>query len=148
MALQKDLKEFIKLLNSHKVKYLIVGAHAVAYHGYPRLTGDIDFFIEISSINATRLEAVMKDFGFIGEPFTAEKFMEAHNVFQLGRQPNRIDLITTISGVAFDQAWSSKVKAELDSLPVYFISKELLIQNKKASGRAKDLLDVKELTSS
>lgn len=142
------MKEFIKLLNSHKVKYLIVGAHAVAYHGYPRLTGDIDFFIEISSINATRLEAVMKDFGFIGEPFTAEKFMEAHNVFQLGRQPNRIDLITTISGVAFDQAWSSKVKAELDSLPVYFISKELLIQNKKASGRAKDLLDVKELTSS
>jgi hypothetical protein len=136
VKLQQDLREFVALLNSHSVEFLVVGGHAVAFHGHPRFTGDIDFLIRASDQNATRLLNALRAFGF-GD--------KSGNVVQLGRPPNRIDLLTSISGVEFDDAWSSRVQAELDGLPVSFLGWQSLIENKQASGRPKDLADVAKL---
>jgi hypothetical protein len=144
--LQKDLKEFIALLNSHGVDYLIVGGHAVAFHGFPRYTGDFDFFVRMSEDNATALLRVLAAFGFGDLGVERHTFLEPNQVLQLGRPPNRIDLLTTISGVDFDEAWARRVPAELDSLAVSFIGKEELLRNKRAAGRPKDLGDVSKLT--
>lgn len=145
MKLQKDLKEFIELLNSHDVKYLIVGAYSVAYHGIPRFTGDIDIFVEASLKNAIQLEVVIKAFGFGSTGLKKEDFLEPNQVIQLGIAPHRIDLLTGIDGVEFGQAWSNKQVAQLDGLPVFILSKELLIKNKLAVGREQDLADVNRL---
>ena len=110
MELQKDLREFIELLNSHDVKYLIVGGFAVAYHGYPRTTGDIDFFIEVSEENARKLTVVLDQFGFAGLGLTEKDFLDPGTIIQLGYPPNRIDLVTSISGVAFASAWSRRLR--------------------------------------
>ena|SRR5437870_8819737 len=114
--LPKDLREFIELLNSHDVRYLIVGGYAVAYHGYPRTTGDIDFFLEVSEENAAKMEAVLIDFGFGGLGLTRQDFLKPDQIIQLGYPPNRIDLLTAISGVSFAEAWEARVRDELDSL--------------------------------
>ncbi len=145
MKLQRDLREFAELLNSAKVKYLIVGGHAVAHHGFPRFTGDIDFFVERSETNASALERVMIDFGFRSVGFRAEDFLEPEKVFQLGRPPNRIDILTSISGVDFGEAWAARLETALDGVPVFMLSKELLLRNKLASGRPKDLEDIRQL---
>jgi len=145
MNLQRDLKEFIELLNSHGVEYLIVGGHAVAYHGHPRYTGDIDFFIRPSAENAARMLTVLVAFGFPDAVLDSATFTEPDKVVQLGRPPYRIDILTSISGVSFDEAWSDRVESELDRLPVCFIGKKSLVSNKRASGRAKDLADVDAL---
>src|SRR5579883_1675858 len=105
MKLQKDLKEFIELLNSKKARFVIVGGHAVAYHGHPRFTGDIDFLIEPSAENSQRLMAVLQEFGFGGLDIQAEDFLNPDSVVQLGVPPNRIDLLTSISGVRFEDVW-------------------------------------------
>jgi hypothetical protein len=104
MKLQQDLREFIELLNSHKVACLIVDGYAVAYHGHPRFTGDIDFFIEASQENATKVVAVLADFGFAGMGIAEKDLLEPGTIVQLGRPPNRIDLVTSISGVEFADA--------------------------------------------
>ncbi len=145
MDLQKDLNEFLKLLLSKKVEFLVVGAHAVAFHGHPRLTGDIDFLIRLSPENASRMQAVCYDFGFRGEPFIASEFLKPRQTFQLGRPPNRIDILTSITGVTTDKAWEQRVKGLLSGKEVYFISKEDLIQNKRSTGRTKDLADAEIL---
>ena len=148
MKLNQDLREFIALLNSAGVKYLVVGGHAVAFHGYPRFTGDIDFFIERSSENANRLESVLVQFGFGGLGLAAEAFLEPERVVQLGRPPNRIDLLTSIDGVQFAEAWPQKAPGELDGLPVNFLGKAHLLTNKRASARPQDLADVDKLQRS
>jgi Nucleotidyl transferase of unknown function (DUF2204) len=145
MKLNRDLREFIALLNSTGVKYLVVGGHAVAFHGHPRFTGDIDFFVEPSSENARRLVAVLGQFGFGGLGLGVEAFLEQETVVQLGRAPNRIDLLTSIDGVQFQPAWTAKVPGELDGLPVHFIAREHLLANKRASGRPQDLADLDHL---
>jgi hypothetical protein len=145
--LQSDLREFIALLNSQKVEYLVVGGHAVAFHGHPRFTGDIDFFIRASGENATRVLAVLGDFGFGGLGIQLDDLMVPNKILQLGRPPSRIDILTSISGVAFDDAWQTAVHGELDHQPVRFIGWDALLANKKASGRDKDLLDIKQLTA-
>ena len=129
MKLQKDLREFIELLNSRRVDYIVVGGHAVAFHGYPRFTGDIDFFVRPTPDNAARLVEALHDFGFGGAGLTVEDFTRPNCVVQLGQVPNRIDLLTTISGVDFEQAWQAKVGAELDSIPVSFLSYDHLLRN-------------------
>lgn len=145
MNLSKDLSEFIGLLHSTGVKYLIVGGHAVAFHGHPRFTGDIDFFIERTEANAARLERVLEDFGFGGLGLTAADFLEPSVVVQLGRPPRRIDLLTSIDGVDFESAWPHRVVSEMGGLPVHFIGKEDLLRNKRATGRAQDLADLQKL---
>ena len=145
MALHPDLRAFIELLNSHRVEYVVVGAHAMAYHGCPRYTGDIDLFLRVSSENATRMERSIRAFGFADTGLTAKDFSEAHQVIQLGFPPNRIDLLTSLTGVTFDDAWAEAVSAELEGLPVRMLSRDHLIANKKALGRAKDLADLEWL---
>lgn len=145
MELQRDLSEFIALLNSASVKYVIVGGYAVAFHGFPRDTGDIDFFVEASLENANRLSRVVRNFGFTDPKLTPEFFMGSNEVVQFGREPFRIDLITAISGVGFEEAWETSVTGSLGGQPVKFISKDLLLRNKRASARSLDLADVDHL---
>lgn len=140
MKLQKDLREFIELLNSTGAEYLIVGGYAVAFHGYPRFTGDIDLLIEVSPANVAKIVQAMRRFGFGG--VNSDELLKPGVIFQLGRPPYRIDLVTAIDDVSFEEAWKSRVAGDLDGLPVQFIGREQLIRNKRASGRAKDIADV------
>jgi hypothetical protein len=139
------LREFIGLLNSHKADYLVVGGHAVAFHGHPRFTGDIDFFIRRTPPNAQRLLAALQDFGFGGLGITERDLLEPKRIVQLGQPPNRIDLLTSISGVDFDAAWDTRVESVMDDQPVCLIGWDELLRNKKAAGRPKDLTDVEKL---
>ena len=145
MILQKDLREFIELLNVLDVRFVIVGAFAVAYHGYFRYTSDIDLFIDPSLENATRIFRAVEQFGFGDLELAVEDFTREDQVVQLGVAPNRIDVMTFLSGISFDEAWSSREIGELDGLSVPFISKEMLKRNKIACGRLQDLADLEYL---
>lgn len=143
--LHSDLSEFVGLLNSHGVEYVVVGGYAVAFHGHPRLTGDIDFFVRATPENADRVLRVLHAFGFGTLAVKTEDLVTSDRILQLGRPPNRIDILTSISGVSFDEAWSSRVSGELGDRTVNFLGWDALIENKLASRRDKDLLDVKKL---
>lgn len=145
MRLHKDLREFIELLNSASVEYLVVGGFAVAWHGYPRFTADIDFLIRPSRENADRVVAGLRAFGFGGLGITWEDLSKPDQIIQLGAKPNRIDLITSISGVEFEEAWRNRIAGEIDGIAISFIGREDLIRNKESTGRSKDLGDVDEL---
>jgi len=145
MKLTNDLREFIRLLNSHGVEYLVVGAHCLAFHGISRYTGDIDFFVRVSAENAARLAKVVVDFGFESTGLQSADFLERDQIIQLGVAPYRIDLLTGIDGVQFENAWLSRVPGEIDGLSVDFLARDLLIQNKLAAGRPQDIADVARL---
>jgi len=145
MELNQDFKEFIELLNKHKVKYLVVGGYAVGFHGYPRFTGDIDFWIAISNQNATKILNVLNEFGFGSLKFKIEDFLEANNIIQLGYEPTRIDILTSLSGVEFDNCYQHSVEANFEGLAIKFIDLKNLRINKASSGRAKDLGDLENL---
>ena len=145
MDLEKDLREFVELLNALNVRYVVVGAFAVAYHGYPRYTGDIHLFVECSEENAERLMQVIEKFGFGDLSLSAADFLQEDQVIQLGIAPSRIDLLTFLSGVTFQEAWSTRENGEINGLMVPFISKEMLKRNKTASGRMQDLADLQRL---
>lgn len=146
MPLTKDSREFIECLISNHVEFLVVGALAVAWHGYPRYSADIDFLVRPTAENAVRVLAALKQFGFGSIGITLEDLSSAGKVVQFGYEPNRIDLMTSISGVSFEEAWNSRVTGSLDNLEVHFIGREALIRNKQASGRSKDLIDAAELS--
>jgi len=143
--LQTDLREFIALLNSRRVEFLVVGGHAVAFHGHPRYTGDIDLFIRADHENAGRVLSALEAFGFGELGLSSEDLVEPGRVIQLGRPPNRIDILTSISGVEFEVAWKARVPSQLDGEAVDFLSFDDLIANKRASGRDQDLADVRKL---
>ncbi len=145
MSLYKDLREFIELLNSHGVEYLVVGAHCLAFHGVARTTGDLDFFVRVSPENAQRLADVVKDFGFASTGLSSDDFMDADQVIQLGVAPYRIDVLTGIDSVGFDEAWSSRVQGQLDGLQVNYLGRDLFIKNKLAVGRSQDIADAQRL---
>ncbi len=132
-------------MNSHGVDYVVVGGHAVGYHGYPRFTGDIDLFIRSTSDNAVRVLAVLRAFGFSDLSDVESILSQPGKVVQLGRPPNRIDILTGISGVDFGEASAGAQLSHLDGVPVRIIGRAALLKNKRASGRAKDLADVEEL---
>jgi predicted nucleotidyltransferase len=143
--LSTDLREFIHLLNTKSVKYVIVGAWAVAFHAQPRYTGDIDIFVAREPDNADRLMEVIEAFGFGRSGIQRGDFLEVDHVIQLGRAPNRIDILTGISGVTFDEAWNSREQTSISDTAVFVISRDLLIKNKRAANRDKDRVDVKLL---
>ncbi len=145
--LQADLSEFIGLLNSHDVDYLVVGGHAVAFHGHPRFTGDMDFLIRATSGNVGRVLAALSDFGFDDLGISAHDLLEPGRVVQLGHAPNRIDILTSISGVDFESAWQTRVHTFIDDQQVTLLGFDELLRNKRASGRQKDLADVEKLLS-
>ena len=146
MDLSKDLSEFIKSLNSNNVEYVIVGGYAQAYHGRPRFTGDIDILIRPSSENAARLQSALIQFGFGQVGLTEEDFTNEGQIIQLGVAPNRIDILTSLTGCNFEDVWTTRIPSKVADLPVNFISKEQYIQNKRAVGRPQDLADLDALS--
>jgi predicted nucleotidyltransferase len=145
MQLDRDFKEFVSLLNAHNVRYLIVGGYAVAAHGLPRYTGDFDTWIWLSKENAKKVLDVLEEFGFGGLAITEEDFSRENSVVQLGQPPHRIDLLTSISGVSFEDAWLRRLDIDIDGEVVGFIGREDLITNKREVGRPQDLADVARL---
>ena len=145
MNLTKDLKEFVALLNVANVKYLLVGGHAVAFHGHPRYTGDVDFYVEPSLENGVKIAQVFIDFGFGDLGFQAKDFTELGTVIQLGRPPYRIDILPSLDGIEFSEAWGSKIETIFEGEPIHIISKEMLVKNKIATARPQDLADVDKL---
>ena len=143
--LSSDLREFIHLLNTKSVRYVIVGAWALAFHGRPRYTGDLDIFVAREQDNAGKLMEVIEAFGFGQSGIKREDFLQVDYVIQLGRAPNRIDILTGISGVAFDEAWDSRERGMISDAAVFVISRDLLIRNKRAANRDKDQADIKLL---
>ena len=145
MDIGQDFKEFITLLNVHKVEYIIVGGYAVAIHGFPRTTGDIDFWIKPYQENSERMMKVLKDFGFGTVDISIEDFLKKDYVVQLGFPPNRIDIMTSVTGLNFDEAWKEKKEINFEGENINFISLHHLRINKKQTGRDKDNLDLKNL---
>ena len=143
--LNQDFKEFIQSLNENDVRYLVVGGYAVALHGYPRYTKDIDIWIGHDHENATRLVKALAQFGFGSLGLKADDFIEPDTIIQLGYPPNRIDLITTLPGVDFEQAFPSRLRVEVGNILVNFIDLENLKKNKQATGRNQDLADLENL---
>lgn len=144
-GLSKDLREFVALLVEKDIEFLVVGSYALAFHGHPRYTKDIDFYVRSSRENAQKLELLIREFGFASTGLKEEDFYDPDIVIQLGMEPNRIHLLTNIEGVTFDEAWANRIPSELDGLPASFISKDDLIKNKTACGRPQDLVDVNVL---
>jgi len=145
MKVEKDFEEFIKLLNYHKVKYVIVGAYALIYYTLPRNTGDIDIFIEASELNAGKILDVLKDFGFQSMELQKEDFLKPDIVIQLGYPPNRIDIITGVSGISFSEVYNNRVEIKMGTEKVWIISANDLLKNKKSTDRAKDKADAELL---
>lgn len=146
--LSQDFKEFIESLNANNVRYLVVGGYALAAHGHPRYTKDLDIWIEVAGDNAQHVIAALKDFGFASLGLTEIDFLKANQVVQLGYPPNRIDLLTSIDGVTFEECYKNKVRITLEETDVDFISLDDFKDNKRASGRLQDLADIEALNGS
>ena len=140
----KDFREFVALLNSSGVKFLIVGGHAVAFHGHPRFTGDLDVWVATDPKNAVRVEQALKKFGF-GKLFAAADFSRPGYAIQLGRPPYRIDILTSIDAVEFAVAYKRRKVVKTGGLVLPFVGLNELLANKRAAGRAQDLADVAKL---
>lgn len=140
--LNRDWTEFLCALISRRVRFVLVGGHAVAGHGEPRLTEDLDVFVEPTLANARRLREALVDIGFDAVAPPASELAKPRKIFMLGRKPWRIDVLTGIDGVTFRQAWASRVEADFVTTPLFVIGRDALIANKRAAAREKDLLDV------
>jgi len=143
--LNEDYKEILQLLLKNKVKFLVVGAYAMGVHGYPRATGDLDIWVEPSLENSHAVYHSLLEFGAPSKDISEKTFSEEGIVFQIGIAPRRIDIITKITGVNFQTAYSEKEIVEVENLKAPFLSKKNLIENKESTGREKDKLDVKYL---
>lgn len=145
MLFDQDFIDFIDLLNKYQVKYMVVGAYALSFHGRPRHTGDLDIWIKPDLENASKMVKVIVEFGFGQLGLIEEDFLKEDYVTQLGYPPLRIDLLNTISGVNFDEAYLTRLETEIDGLQISLISVNDLIRNKLAVGRPKDIGDIEEL---
>jgi hypothetical protein len=145
MEIQQDFRDLLALFNSHKVEYLIVGGYALGFHGAPRFTGDIDILIKPDSENAENILRALDEFGFGSLGLTAADFSTPQNVIQLGVSPVRIDILTSITGVPWEQAAGNKVGGAYGDIPVHYISINDFKDNKLAVGRAKDIADLEAL---
>jgi hypothetical protein len=145
IELPPDFKEFLKLLNIHRVEYLLVGGFAVAFHGYPRATSDIDIWISRSPENARRVVAAIREFGFDTPNLNAELFQQDRRIVRMGLPPVRIEVMNTIDGVEFVKCLQTQIVADFDGIPVPVIDLSSLKINKQSSGRPKDLDDLQHL---
>ena len=145
MTIAPDFREFAACLNAHDVRYLIVGGYAVAFHGHPRYTKDLDVWIERTPENVQRLLRGLDDFGFGSVGLEESDFLEPEQVIQLGYPPLRIDLLTSLVGVEFEACYGDRAVLEVDSVKLPFIGLEGLRANKRASGRHQDLADLENL---
>ncbi|MFC2130751.1 nucleotidyltransferase [Bacteroidota bacterium] len=145
MKLEKDFKEFLQLLTEHKVQYLLIGGYAVVFYGFPRTTGDIDIWISDKSRNIEKTIKALKEFGF-DLPELNEHIFQKDKIIRMGNPPFRIELMTDISGVDFNECYNSRHIVNIDGQEISIISKEDLIKNKKAANRYKDLNDLENLS--
>ena len=145
VELPQDFKEFLNLLRVNRVEYLLIGAYAVGYHGYPRATRDLDIWIEASPDNAARVLSTLDQFGFRTPEVTPELILKPKSLLRMGEEPVRIEILNWASGVNFKECYAARIVDHLDGVEVNFISFEDLKTNKKASGRLKDLADLENL---
>lgn len=143
--LSKEFIEFIELLNAHNVRYLVVGGYAVALHGHPRYTKDLDVWIELSPDNAENIINALEEFGFGSLGLKPEDFLERDQIIQLGYPPNRIDILTTLKDIQFNDCYKEKVEIQIQGIKINFIDLENLKLNKRATGRPQDLADAENL---
>jgi hypothetical protein len=146
MDIHKDFAELCSLLNANRVDYLIVGGYAVAFHGAPRFTGDIDILVRPDGQQISRMLTALDKFGFPTNGVTADYVLERQKILQLGRVPVQVYLMTKVTGLAWDEAWASRRAGSYGDVPVFFIGREALLVNKRAAGRLKDLADVEALS--
>ncbi|MEJ5376284.1 MAG: hypothetical protein WHX93_06875 [bacterium] len=145
MEVQQDFRDLLALLNAHNVEYMIIGAYALAYHGAPRYTGDLDLFVRPDLDNAQRILKALQQFGFASVGLKVQDFTEADRIVQLGVPPVRVDILTSITGVAWEEAASGWVEGMFGDVPVHYIGRKELIRNKRAIGRKKDLADLEAI---
>jgi len=145
MTLDKDFEDFIGLLNQHNVDYMVVGGYALAFHGKPRHTGDLDIWIDISDDNAGKMVRVIEEFGMSSLGMERADFLKEGVITQIGYPPLRIDILNEIDGVDFKEAYPNKLIIDVEGLPVKYIGLNDLIKNKQTSGRKQDISDVNEL---
>jgi hypothetical protein len=145
MQIQQDYKELLELFNAHNVDYVIVGGYALAFHGAPRFTGDIDLFVKPDPKNAQRILSALTEFGMGSLDLSQTDFTSVDNVIQLGVPPVRVDIMTSLTGVGWDKADSGKVTGNYGDIKVYFIGRDDFIANKRALGRKRDLADLEAI---
>ena len=145
MGIQPDFRDLLASFNAHKVDYIIVGAYALAFYGAPRYTGDIDIYVKPDPENAQRIMAALNEFGFGSVGLSAADFEGPDKVIQLGVPPVRVDMVTSITGVSWNDAFSGRVEGKYGDVPVHYIGREHFILNKRALGRKKDLADLEAL---
>jgi len=145
MLINQDFKEFLQLLNENKVRYLVIGGYAVAFHGHPRYTKDIDIWLLPETKNIRNLLQALEDFGFASLELKIDDFLDPDQIIQLGYPPNRIDLLTDLKGVDFKTCYDNKIEAAIEGIKINFIDLENLKKNKKATGRHQDLADLEKL---
>ena len=145
MEIQPDFKELLALFNDHRVSYMIVGGYALAFHGAPRFTGDIDIYVKPDRDNAQCIVAALDAFGFASLGLKSADFEQPDRVIQLGVSPVRIDLITSITGVSWDEALAGRVPSTYGDVPIFYIGREQFVLNKRATGRNRDLADLEAL---
>ncbi len=145
MELHPDFSELLKLFSDFHVEYVIVGGYALAFHGAPRYTGDLGLLVATAPRNAERVMDALRAFGFGDTNLTVSDFTEEGRLVRLGHPPVRIDILTSISGVSWEQIRANRVEEQFGDLRVSFIGRTEFIQNKRASGRAKDLADLEAL---
>ena len=143
--INKDFKQFIELLNNNSVRYLVVGGYALAFHGFPRYTKDIDFWIWVNDENAKNLVKTLEEFGFSSLQLKEDDFLTPGYVVQLGQPPGRIDLLTSVTGLEFEACYNSRVHINIQGSDIDFIDLESFKKNKKAVGRHQDLADLENL---
>jgi hypothetical protein len=148
METQRDFEELLASFNAHRVEYVIVGGYALAFHGAPRFTGDLDLFVRPGPENAARILAALGDFGFASMGLTSADFERPDRVVQLGVPPVRVDLITSISGVTWDEAAAGRVEGAYGGVRVGYLGRAQFVANKRASGRRRDLADLEALGES
>ena len=148
VRLNTDWKDFISLLQRHEVEFLVIGGAAVNAHGFVRMTEDLDFWLARTRANAQRVMHAVVEFGWSDPALTVDALLEPGKVFMLGRKPNRIDLLTSISGVEFDDCYPRRVPGVLDGVQIPLIGLDDLLANKRATGRLRDLGDVEEFAKS
>lgn len=145
MEIYQDFKEWLELLNENNVEYVIVGAHALAFYGAPRFTGDLDILVKPDPGNAHKVVQALRKFGFGSLDISEQDLIEPNCVIQLGYLPVRIDLLTTLTGVTWEKIESGKTVGKMGSIDVYYLGRNELIENKKALGRNKDLADIESI---
>ena len=143
--LPQDFKELLQLLNSKKIEYLVIGGYAVAFHGYPRATGDMDIWVAISKENARKTVEALKEFGFDMPELKEELFLKKEKNIRMGNPPLCVEFLTSIDGVEFAECYKNKETVKIDDVEMNFISLKDLKKNKKASGRYQDLADIENL---